>query len=113
MSSNSAAFKKNLSENHIAINYAIQLYEKGIMSDETLSEIVGLDAKEEKGKLKSKPSLVYESPTRIQEVRIEQARRNVEVLGRFVGCETFPKRDELMSAMMKNVAIMEESIQVK
>lgn len=116
-------FHKLINENPNVASYAIQLYEKSLLSGETLLDIVGFDSTQEVARQKTdvmhagpylQPTPTF-SDIQKQEIRMEQARRNAEVLGRFMVCEQIPNADriKILNAMMKNVAIMEESIQVK
>ena len=96
--------------------FLMQLYEKGLLSGETVLKLSGFDPNQEidrkksdsiqcntKGSLNS--SREY-SDIEIKQIRIEQARRNVEALGKIMNSLT--EKDSVMSDIKANIKIMNE-----
>jgi len=104
---------------------SIQLYEKGLLSGETLLEIVGFDPKEEsKRKENDKqedPSKYARSfkkdPIDILSCRIEQARRNIECLIKSCNLYSLDGWQEVSSlakeAFKDNIVILKETKNIK
>ena len=102
------------------VNFLTCLYEKHLISSQTLLEIVGFDSKEETERLKndvvsfssSKPGTSKkESALSIQLARIEQARRNVEALTRLLEHSNY--ESAVSGTLEANIAIMGEVDKIK
>jgi len=99
-------------------NETMQLYERGLLSAETVLDVFGFDESQEikrkegdsvDAKMIQKHLGVRNyNETDIKQMRIEQARRNVEALGKLTSFENGVKKETIQKSIEKNIKIMDE-----
>ena len=121
MSDNYKEFKDKAKTDESFCYFCINLYEKGVISSETLLDIIGFDSAEEHKRFKEEDTVKL-NPSRtktpksygddhyIELQRIEQARRNIESTARI--SNIFLEDEEILATIKEtiktNVAIMNE-----
>ena len=96
-------------------NETMQLYEKGLLSPKTVLDVFGFDDTQEIDRKKDCADGNLSLKTRdyndtdIKQMRIEQARRNMEALGKILTCPTnCIDTDKISKAIIRNMNIMDE-----
>ena len=102
--------------------FAISLYEKGLISKKAVLTELGFDVDAELKQMKeeaenqahtfaARPLPRQQNPSDIIATRIEQARRNVEVLGKLMVSDLATQ--DIVSVFAKNLKILDEVDQIK
>jgi len=118
---NSSSYDAQLNQDRTC---ALQLYEKGILSADSLLEKMGYDPKQETDRRKNEKGHVSngynENPSwSIVSNRVEQARRNVEMISKVLTIDAFKESDNntgytlLLETMLENLKILNETKNIK
>ena len=113
------ACRQKILDNGNPQSYVMRLYEEGLLSGNSLLGCFGFDPKQEmeqkkeEDSLKPKSFLPEPNSLQVKSTRIEQARRNVEVLGKILANIDDSKDKEINKVFKANLAILNETVDIK